>query len=150
MTPLRTLRLAHGYLKQETFANKCHVAESHLCALELGTKKPSEDLARTIAERLGEPVEKVFPEGFAVRVKHYNKHGATPRSDDGTGYVPVVAPARPAIRFPRHPFTVLCYRCQNHVPMRADDAHSPEDEDPRCPECGARFYQIVPLEEAHV
>ena len=147
MTALRTLRIAHGYCKQETFAMKCHTAESHICALELGTKKPSIGLAHTIANVLGEPVEKVFPDGFAERPKRYQKSGQ-PRIDDGSGYVPPEKPKQD-VRYPSE-FTVLCYRCQNHVPMRGDDTHVPEDEYPRCPECGARFYRIVALEEAHV
>jgi DNA-binding XRE family transcriptional regulator len=119
MTALRTLRLAHGYVKQETFANKCHTAESHICALELGTKKPSEGLAHTIADVLGEPVRKVFPDGFAERVKRYYKQ----RIDAGTGYMP------PAIPEQERPIALRCWKCG------ADRIN----HDEFCYQCGADY-----------
>lgn len=31
--------------------------------------------------------------------------------------------------------------------MRGDDSHLPTDADPKCPACGAVFYDILPLGE---
>jgi len=128
MTPLRLLRLAHGYVKQETFAIKCHMAESHLCRLELGQRKPSEGLANTIADVLGESVRKVFPDGFAERPKCYKR-----RIDDGVGYSPDMPPASIRARVTTYP--TRCPRCQAQVFGVS------------CYACGA---DLGVLEEAHV
>lgn len=82
MTALRRYRIASGY-KQDAFAEKAHVCQGHLCALELGTKKPSPALAAVMADRLGVSVETLFPDGVAVRPKKYKQ-----RVDDGSGYLP--------------------------------------------------------------
>jgi transcriptional regulator with XRE-family HTH domain len=144
MTALRTLRESAG-MTQEKLARKVHMSECELGNVERGYRLPWPHEARAIADVFVVAVETLFPDGFKLK-KDWGRYTKEERCylppDESEPVVP-----RVVLRYPKE-FTVLCYRCRKQVPMRADDCHAPEDEDPKCPECGARFYQIVPLEEA--
>ena len=65
-TMLRKFRKAYGY-SQGKFAEKCHIAQTYLCELETGRRRPSAGLARHIADIFGMKVGAVFPDGVADR-----------------------------------------------------------------------------------
>ena len=133
MTPLRRYRMAYGY-EQQKLASKVHVSPGYLCDLEHGIKSPSAALARVIADIFGAKVEAVFPEGVApkdCRKKFEPTH--------------IPAPEVRGRRYPRGDFGIMCWHCKRTSMFRADDHHLPLDDDPRCPSCGARFGDVIPL-----
>lgn len=142
MNHLRSHRIAAGYIKQESFAEKCHMSQGFLCDLENERKKPTRLTAEFIADILGVTAEALFPEGFSVRPTRYRT-----RVDDGVPRTEVPEVVRPRRHYPRE-FSVLCWKCRRRVTMANDGYRMAVDEDPRCPECGAVFYDIIPAEEA--
>ena len=139
MTKLRLYRRAYGYA-QNKFSEKAHISPTYLCDLEHGNKKPSAGLAKVIADIFGAKVEAVFPDGVAS--KDCRKKFVPPEP-----YVPDEPPVKRRL-YPRRDFVVMCWHCRSTMTMRADDYHPVTGEDLCCPACGARFGDIVPLEEA--
>jgi DNA-binding XRE family transcriptional regulator len=137
---LRKYRRAYGYA-QNKFAEKVHISPTYLCDLEHGNKKPSAGLAKVIADVFGVKVSAVFPDGVAV--KDCRKKFVQPQP-----YMPDDKPRVPPRQYPRRDFAVMCWHCRSTMTMRADDYHPVTGDDLRCPACGARFGDILPLEEA--
>ena len=147
MASLRALREAAG-MTQEKLSKKVHMSECELGSVERGYRLPWPHEAQTIAEVLGVAVDALFPDGFKVKKDLGNNTKAARAYLPPDESEPVLA--RPVRRYPRSPFTVMCWHCRKMVAMCGDDQHSPFDSDPHCPECGAIWYDIMPTEEAHV
>lgn len=137
MNRLREFRRA-AEMTQERLADKAFISQGHLHKIETGQVQPWEREAQAIAIVLGVEPETLFPEGYKVRC------------DDGRMAVdpPPEPPPPPPRLYPRTDFVVMCWHCKAKLTMRADDYHPALGEDSHCPQCGARFGEIVPLEEA--
>jgi transcriptional regulator with XRE-family HTH domain len=126
-------------LTQSKLAEKSHMTQNRVCELESGLHLPWAYEARVLADLFGLKPEALFPDGFKVKAD-YNNGPETHESEKP--YRP-----DPPRLYPRRDFTVLCSHCRTMLTMRADDYHPVMGEDLRCPQCGAQFRDIVPVEE---